>query len=513
MSAPQEAGTDGNQNSAAPQDSPPRASSPQDSPPQDSRNSKATAASARDPLIPLQATPTHGGEIRDEQLANGQHHGGHGQDDHSDGNGGHAHGDEENVIPNDLPRPSGKVLFVLASAFVLLLISLFLVGLIPGLINAHRTDQEAAARANDAPIVSTTQPVATPTSKDVILPADIRAYSSTMLYPRANGYLKKWYYDIQSRVKEGDVLADISTPDIDAELAQSQATLKQDQAAVDTAQANLVLTKQTLDQYVQARKDSPGSVTVEDFNTRVSNYDQAVAAKKQAEANVGAAQANVQQMQVMVSFEKIIAPFDGVITFRGYDNGALVNPSMTGPNQEMFQIQQTDPLRVFVSVPQVYSSQMTIGQPTYLKVRNYGEREFKGYVARSTAAIDPSTRTMQFELDFPNKDNALYPGMYGQARLPIAQTDPVLTIPSSSLVFNADGTQVAIVRDGKAHFQKVSVARDLGTQLEVVDGLSQDDQVVTNPGERLTDGVEVQVAGKPGQEQQRPQGEKVAEKN
>lgn len=460
----------------------------------------------RDPAGPLQVTSLHGGEVRNDQLTNGQdkngtHGGGH--------EGGHVHGDDENVIPHDLPKPSGRVLVVLGSVFVLLLVALFLVGLIPGILNARATEAEAAARAGGAPIVNTTQPVASATSKDVILPADVRAWASTMLYPRANGYLKKWYFDIQSRVKDGDLLAEISTPDVDAQLAQSEAALKQNEAAVQTAQANLTLAKQTLDQYVQARKDNPGSITEEDFNTKVSTYDQGVAALKQANANVAAAQANVQQMQVMVGFEKIVAPFDGVITYRGYDNGALVNPSMTGAGQEMFQIQATDTLRVFVSVPQVYASMMTIGEPTYLKVRNYGDREFTGTVARSTAALDPSTRTMQFELDFPNKDNALYPGMYGTARLPVTQARPVMTIPSSSLVFNADGTQVAVVRDGKAYFQKITVGRDLGTQLEVVDGLSADDVVVSNPGERLVDGVEVQVAGKPG-EQGKPQGEKVA---
>jgi len=407
------------------------------------------------------------------------------------------------------------VIILLASAFALLLVTLFLVGLIPSWLNDREIEKDAQARASGAPVVNTTQPVTEASSKDIILPCDIRAYSSTMLYPRANGYLKKWYFDIQSRVKEGDVLAEISTPDVDAQLNQSQAALKQNEAAVDTAQSNLKLAKQTLDMYVEAKQQNSGAITEEDFNTRVSNYDQATSAVKQSQANVAAAQATVEQMKVMVSFEKIIAPFDGVITFRGYDVGALLNPSMTGPNQEIFQIQQTDPLRVFVSVPQTYSSSMKIGQPTYLKVSNYGEREFTGYVARSAAAIDPSTRTMQFELDFPNKDNALYPGMYGQARLPVLQSRPVMTIPSSSLVFNADGTQVAVVKDGKAHFQKVAVARDLGTQLEIVDGLSSDDDVVTNPGERLTDGVGVQVADKPGRnstQEQKPQGEKVADK-
>jgi RND family efflux transporter MFP subunit len=380
---------------------------------------------------------------------------------------------------------------------VILFLALFLIGLIPGLLNDRKVSAEAQARAGNAPIVNTTQPAAVSSSKDIILPADIRAYASTMLFPRSTGYLKKWYFDIQSRVKQGDLLAEIDAPDVDAQLAQSQASLKQNEAAVQTAQANLVLAKQTLDQYDQAKKENPGSITQEDYNTRVATYTQAGAALKQAQANVAAAQANVQQMQVMVGFEKIYAPFDGVITFRGYDVGALLNPSMTGTGQEMFQIQQTDPLRVFVSVPQSYGTMVSVGQPCFLKVRNYGDREFKGAVARSTAAVDETTRTIQFELDFPNKDNALYPGMYGQARLPVATARQVLTIPSSSLVFNADGTQVAVVQDDKAHFRKVSVGRDLGTQLEIEDGLSPDDVVVTNPGERLTDGVEVQVAAKP----------------
>jgi membrane fusion protein, multidrug efflux system len=477
----------------------------------DGHESKNPQEAARREPDPLVVDKTHGGEIRDDQLANGQDHGGnHG------GKGGHGHDEHENVIPHDLPKPSKRALFLMAGTFALLLLALFLVGLIPGIISSRETDQEAAARANDAPIVSTTQPVPQPVARDIVLPCDVRAYASTMLYTRANGYLKKWYFDIQSRVKEGDLLAEISTPDVDAELAQSEATLKQDEAAVDTAQANLTLARQTLDQYDQAKRDDPGSITEQDYNTRVSNYTQSVAAKKQADANVVAAQANVQQMQVMVSFEKIVAPFDGVITYRGYDNGALVNSSMTGAGQEMFQIQATDTLRVFVSVPQSDASMLTVGQPTFLKVRNYGEREFAGYIARTSAALDPTTRTMQFELDFPNKDGALYPGMYGQARLPIVQTRPVVTIPSSSLVFNTQGTQVSVVRDGKAYFQKVDVSRDLGTALEVEKGLTPDDVVITNPGERITDGVDVQLAKKPpapGQDQNKPQGEKVAEKS
>jgi RND family efflux transporter MFP subunit len=446
--------------------------------------------------------------------SDGQHaHDGRAHDGRGQGDPGHAHEEGEHVIPDDLPRPSRTALLILGGTFALLLVLLFLIGLIPGLIRSSQTQQEAQARANDAPIVNTTQPAATSNQHDIVLPCDVHAFASTNLYPRANGYLKKWYFDIQSRVHAGDLLAEIDTPDVDAQLAQSKAALQQNIAAVETAQANLTLARQTLDQYTQARKTSPGSVTEQDYNTRVSNFDQAQAALKQAQANVAAAQANVQQMQVMVSFEKIIAPFDGVITYRGYDVGALVNPSMTGANQEMFQIQQTDTLRVFVSLPQVYASQIKVGQPAYLKVRNYGEREFAGTIARSTASIDPTTRTMQVELDFPNKDNALYPGMYGQARLPITLNHPTLTIPSSSLVFNADGTQVAVVQDDKAHFRKITVGRDFGTQLEVVDGLSSDDVVVTNPGERLTDGGPVQVAQKPVQAQGKPQGEKVAERS
>jgi RND family efflux transporter MFP subunit len=186
--------------------------------------------------------------------------------------------------------------------------------------------------------------------------------------------------------------------------------------------------------------------------------------------------------------------------------GALVSPSNTAPGKELFRITQTDTLKVYVNVPQTYTTSVKTGQKAFLTVRNYPDKEFEGTVARSAGALDPNTRTMAFELHFPNKDGQLFAGMYGTVRMPIIAEKPLLTIPTSALVFNAAGLQVALVKDNKVHFQKIEVGRDLGTEIEVTNGISADDQVIANPGERLVENGEVQVIkSKPtGQEAPKP---------
>ncbi|MBV8779838.1 MAG: efflux RND transporter periplasmic adaptor subunit, partial [Phycisphaerae bacterium] len=368
-------------------------------------------------------------------------------------------------------------------------------GLVPNLYRKHEARADAAESESQAIVVSTTRPVESTSGKNLRLPCDVKAYADTMLYPRANGYLKKWYVDINDRVKEGQLLAEIATPDVDAQLDASKATLLQSKAAVETAQSNFNLMKATLDRYELANKNQPGSVTEEDLDTHRSQRDQAAAALKQAQANVGTAQADVERQTVLQGFEKIYAPFDGVVTFRGYDVGALLNPTNLAAGQEIFRIQQTDPLRVYVNVPQGYASDVQINEKAWLKVRNL-EQEFEGKVTRSSGSIDPSTRTISFEVDFPNSDNKLYAGMYGQIRLPVTIEKPVLMIPTGALIFNATGTQVAVVVNNQAHLRAITVGRDLGTQLEVSEGLSADDVVIANPGERLVEGVNVQIVGK-----------------
>jgi RND family efflux transporter MFP subunit len=242
---------------------------------------------------------------------------------------------------------------------------------------------------------------------------------------------------------------------------------------------------------LQSQKLSPGSVTQEDIDAKRAVVADDVGALNVAVATVAQDQAEVQRLAVLQGYEQVIAPFSGTITARNDDVGALINPSITTAGTEIFDIADTDTLRVYVNVPQSASTQVQMGQPAYLTVRNYPKREFAGVVARMAGALDQNTRTLPFELDFPNSDGALYAGMYGQARLPLQQNQTVLVIPTSGLIFDRNGLQVAVVQDQKIHFQKISVGRDMGTAIEVTDGLTADDNVVVNPGERLAEGVAV----------------------
>lgn len=426
---------------------------------------------------------------------------------------GHAapHATDEHEIPTDLPRPGTGTVVIATIVFVLLLAALFVIGYIPHERRAAEARDDAKEAASGLPVVTVEAPKKAAGSKDLVLPCDVRANQDTDIYPRANGYLKKWYADIQDRVEAGQLLAEIDTPEVDAQLQQSKAQLEQSKANVLRSEADLALAQKNLDRFIEANKTSPGSVTEQQVDQNRAAYDDAKAALEQTKASVASSEADVQRLTVLQGFEKVTAPFAGIITARNYDVGALLNPTATGPGKQIYSIAQTDTLRVFVNVPQSYATQVKVGQPVFLKVRNYPDREFTGTIARTTGSLDATTRTLAVELHFPNKDNALYAGMYGQVRLPVTNEQPVLVIKSSSLLFNAAGTQVATVKDGnKIHLQKVDIARDLGTELEIASGLTPDDKVVTNPGEKLGEGVAVDVTemhdgtpGAPDQQQKR----------
>jgi RND family efflux transporter MFP subunit len=406
----------------------------------------------------------------------------------------HAPVTDEHVIPGDLPRPNSLLVVLMVFVFVLLLGGLFVLGWFPHEHQITQANQDAADQANGAVLVSLARPKAEVTSKDVVLPCDVRANQATALYARTNGYLSKWLVDIGAHVDKDQLLAVISTPDVDAQLAQAKAAAVEAVANVAKANADEDVAKTNYDRYVKAQKENPGSVTQEDVDTRRAAYEDAVSAVDVAQAAVKQNDAAVRQLEVTQGFEKITAPFAGTITARNYDVGALITVGNAG-SKELFDIADTETLRVGVNVPQTYATDIHTGQPAYLTVRNYPRREFKGVVARQTGALDPVTRTLPFELDFPNSDGALYAGMYGQARLPVVEEFPTLTIPTSALIFNAQGLQVATVRDDKVHFQHITTGRDMGTEIEVTNGLTANDQVVANPGERLVDGGDVQVTG------------------
>ncbi len=417
---------------------------------------------------------------------------------HSGNGRGHAAAQhDEHEIPNDLPRPSNLTVAIVAAAFALILAVLFVVGWVPHHHRVAEANADASEQGSGVPVVEVELPKQASRSGDLMLPCDVKANQETDIFPRANGYLKKFYFDIQDHVEAGQLLAEIDTPEVDAQLAQSRAAVEQAEANGKKADSDVVLAQKNLNRFEEAARMNKGSVTEQQLDEMRAALDTAKSAVEQSKASVAAANADVQRLMVLQGYEKVFAPFSGTITARNYDVGALMNPATTGPGKQLFSLAQVDTLRVFVNVPQSHSTDVKVGGPVYLQVRNYSGRDFQGTVARTSGAIDPATRTMAVELHFPNKDNLLYAGMYGQVRLPVTDQKPVLVIRSSALLFDAAGTRVATVKDGKIHMQKVNVARDLGTELEVDAGLAPEDQVVSNPGERLGEGVAVKVPKPP----------------
>ncbi len=443
-------------------------------------------------MAPMQTPPTLERPERSQSRPQDSAPGGNGSGDD------HAHQHAENEIPKDLPKPSTKTVVIMIVIFALLLAALFILGWVPHRHRIALAESDAAAVADEVPIVSVQKPKVTSGSKDLYFPGDVRANQATAIYTRASGYLRKWTADIQDHVKANQLLAVIEAPEIDAELEQAKANLEQAKTNVTKAESDLKLADVTLKRYLEAQKSSPGSVTQTAIDQQQATYDDAVSALAQSKAAVVSGQAAVQQLTVTQGFDQVLAPFDGVITARNYDNGALLSPSNTGPGKEMFDIAQTDVLRVFVSVPQGDATAVQVGKPGYLQVlSNYPGKWFPGTVARTSDSLDQTTRTLTVEVDFPNKDDALRPGMFGQIRLPIGDARSVLMVPTGALIFNADGLQLALVQDDKIHMQKIGVGRDMGTEIEVTSGLSANDQVVTNPGEKIVEGVTVKSVAEP----------------
>lgn len=399
------------------------------------------------------------------------------------------------LIPHDLPKISKTTLAIVAVIMVAAFAGFFVLGFWPR--HERIKEREAMAREiqDQKPVVQVVQPKVTGKSVELTLPADVRAYAATALYARINGYLAFWKVDINDHVKKGDLLAVISAPDTDADLKQAEANLEQAKANVNQQQTNYELADATYQRYkglIPTR-----GVTQQQLDQYRSALEQAKATLIAAKANVESSSSAADRLRTLTNFEKIIAPFDGVITARTYDPGALISASNIGPGQELFDLAEDDWLRVFVNVPQTYSTLITFDQPVMLVLeRNYPGHTFTGWVKRSTSVLDPVTRTLRTELDFKNDDPTyrIFPGMYGQAIFSIKREQPVLTIPTSAMLFEADGKQVAVVgSDSKIHFQKVTPGSDFGTEIEVLSGLKGGEQIVSNPGEKLAEGVEVSV--------------------
>ena len=335
------------------------------------------------------------------------------------------------------------------------------------------------------PAVATVPPQAGPADFEIKLPGNLMAYSEASIYARTNGYLKTWYTDIGAKVTAGQLMAEIEAPDVDAQLRQAKADLSQSRANLDIAQLTFGRGKELLGTKVISQQE----------------FDQNRTTLDARQATVHAGEANVQNLTVLQGFQKIIAPFTGVVTRRDTDVGALINAgssSASATAQELFHVARTDILRVYISVPEIYSPLVRIDTPAWLELAEYPGVKFQGKVADIAGAIDPASRTLLTEVQVPNGDGRLFPGAYSDVHLVLKLKNPPSVIPVNTLLFRSQGTQVGVVdKSNIVHLKHVTIGRDFGTTMEVTSGIEKSDRLIVNPSDSLADGTKVDVQNQP----------------
>jgi len=344
------------------------------------------------------------------------------------------------------------------------------------------SESNALAKETEAvsiPTVAVVQPQSESGSDELVLPGNLQAFEESPIFARTNGYLLRWYKDIGSKIQKGELLAAIDTPEIDQELSQAKASREQIKAA-------LGLAKISADRWANLRKTD--SVSQQEADQQASGYQQAL-------ANVAAADANVRRLEELESFKNVYAPFSGVLTRRNVDPGALINSGAQATGKELFDVARVDPLRVYVSVPQAYAPNIKVGMKANVTLQEFPGQRFLGTVARTADAIDPATRTLNTEVDVPNKDGKLLPGSFGQVHFANGTSVPRITIPVNAMLFRAEGPRVAVVdKDNTVHLRPISIGRDFGNTLEILGGLDVSDQIIINPSDSLDEGQKVRVA-------------------
>ena len=372
------------------------------------------------------------------------------------------------------PVKHGGLVFLVA---LLIVAGIVIGGVLPRV--KARAALKAATNDLAIPTVSVAHPQLGAPQTEIVLPGNVQAFTDSPIYARTNGYLKKWYVDIGARVKANQLLAEIETPEVDQELDQARADL-------NTAEANFALSKITADRYQDLLKTD--SVSKQDVDNAYGDF----AAKK---AMVASAQSNVKRLEELQSFEKIYAPFDGVITARNTDIGHLINSGAGAPATELFHIAAIQELRVYVNVPQQYSPSAKPGLTADLTLQELPGRRFRGTLVRTADSIDLATRTLLVEVDVDNRSGELLPGAYAEVHLKVPAGTPALILPVSALIFRSDGLQIGTVENGnRAALKNVVLGHDLGSQVEIVSGLTADDFVITNPPDSLVSGEIVRIA-------------------
>ena len=360
------------------------------------------------------------------------------------------------------------------------------------------------------PYVAVVHPKLGDAKQELVLPGNLQSFTYAPIYARSSGYVKTWYADIGARVKAGQPLAEIEAPELDQQVRQAKANLQQAQAALEQALANRQQSKAnedyariTADRWKQLAKQ--GVVSSQDNDQRQAQYEAQVAngqaldkAIAAARSNVAAQEANIALLQQLQDYRIVKAPFDGVITARNTDIGALVNSVNGGPAQELFRISAAQKLRVFVNVPEVSSRSAVPGVAAELALSEFPGRRFKGRIARTSEAIDSATRTLLTEIEVDNSSGELKPGSYAEVHLTLPGAQ-ALIVPVSAVLFRSEGLRVTVVRNGPsdthtAELVPVTLGKDFGNEVEVTSGITAEDLIVDSPPDSITSGEAVRIA-------------------
>lgn len=403
-------------------------------------------------------------------------------------------------------RPSSTAIWALGLLVLVIGVIAFFAGYLPRQKQEETVAAEVSTQEQSLPRVLIATVAPAQGGNQLVLPGNIEPVTEAPLLARSTGYIKNRFVDIGDRVKAGQLLAEIEAPELDQQVEQAEAALKQAQASYDQTtanydqgKANMELARITAQRYgnlaargVVSRQDNDQyQAAYQSQQAQLASLEKAIAASKSA---VASSQANLGRLREMQGYKQVKAPFEGVITVRNIDTGALINAGTT----LLYRIAQISTLRTYVNVPQADSDSVKAGQTAKLTVSNLPGRTFMGRVARTASSLDPATRTLLTEIQVPNTAGDLLPGMYADVDLNIPLLDPPMSIPADALVVRSDGTQVAIVRpDQTVHYQKIEIARDFGDHLQLAGGLQAGDHVILHPNDSIREGVKVQTQQAP----------------
>lgn len=377
--------------------------------------------------------------------------------------------------PNSMPQRNAswsKVLFFI----------LIVVGLVAFVFVRRSAAQSTLVKLTQQmaiPTVLAVRPEKEPSEVHLTLPGTVEAYTHAAIYSRVDGYVKNWLVDIGAHVKQGQLLAEIETPETDQQLRQTLAT-------VVLARANVGLAQVTAKRYDDLA--STNAVSKQEVDTANSDL-------QARQATLAADQATADRLEQIEGFKEIYAPFDGVITQRLVDIGYLINSGAGTKAQELFEMEQTNVLRVYVQVPEAYSHLAVPGETASIQLASSPDQKVEGTLVRTAEAINPTSQTILTEVDVPNADGKLYPGGYAQVDFDFKTSDATLVVPGNSLIFRAQGPQLGLVdpKTNVVHLQDIKIGRDLGNRIEVIDGLKATDEVIVNPSDSLSEGANVQT--------------------